>query len=83
MNKTYQSDEIFKNIEKILYCAEDQAEYGEGKLTPFYYNRQKGIKLFQGDSLEILKRVPDNCIEQWILNLLLIGILKSITSIKG
>jgi len=63
MDKTYQSDDIFKNIEKVLFCAEDPAQYGKGKLTLFYYNRQKGIKLFHGDSLVLLKRVPDNCID--------------------
>jgi site-specific DNA-methyltransferase (adenine-specific) len=37
--------------------------YGLEKLIPFYYNPEKEIKIFQGDTLSILKKVPDNCID--------------------
>ena len=63
MDRAYQRDDIFEDIEKVLFCAEDPAQYGEEKFTPFYYNRQKGIKLFHGDSLVLLKRVPEKCID--------------------
>jgi DNA modification methylase len=46
-----------------MFCAEQEAEYQQGKLVPFYYSPDKKIKLFQGDSLSILKKAPDNCID--------------------
>jgi site-specific DNA-methyltransferase (adenine-specific) len=35
----------------------------EPKLIPFYYNPEKKIKLFHGDALAILKKIPDDCID--------------------
>jgi DNA modification methylase len=58
----YQTTCIFSKIDK-MFCAEQEAEYQEGKLVPFYYSPDKKIKLFQGDSLSILKKAPDNCID--------------------
>lgn len=63
MGKTYQRDYLFRNINKILYCAEEQAQYGEEKITPFFYNSEKETKLFYGDALVLLKKFPDNCID--------------------
>lgn len=62
-NQSYSTKNIFKNINKILYCAEEQAQYDKEKITPFYYNSKKQIKLFHGDALSILKKIPDNCID--------------------
>lgn len=58
----YQIRGIFGKIDKLL-CAEQQVEYGQGKVVPFYYNSEKKIKLFQGDALLILKKIPDSCID--------------------
>lgn len=58
----YQIKDIFNKIDKLL-CAEQQAEYGQEKLIPFYYNPEKKIKVFQGDALFILKKIPDSCID--------------------
>jgi len=63
MGTVYRKGYIFRNIDKILYCAEDQEQYSDTKLNPFYYNPEKQIKLFHGDSLELLKKFPDNCID--------------------
>jgi len=64
MNNKSRKDYIFRNIDKkILYCAEDPKHYGETTLNPFYYNREKHIMLFHGDALELLKKIPDNCID--------------------
>lgn len=58
----YNVIEAFEKIEEIL-CAEQQAEYGKKKIIPFYYNPEKKIKLFHGDALSLLKKVPDSCID--------------------
>lgn len=58
----YESAFVFSKIDKI-FCAEQEAEYQQGRLVPFYYNPDKKIKLFQGDSLSILKKAPDACID--------------------
>lgn len=58
-----QRTDFFSKIDKI-FCAEQQSKYGiEEKLFPVYYNPEKRIKLFQGDSLLILKKIPDSCID--------------------
>ncbi len=51
MSKVYRRNFLFSNIDKIVYCAEEQVQYGEEKVTPFYYNTEKQVKLFYGDSL--------------------------------
>lgn len=54
---------IFENIEKLI-CAEEIAPYGKNqKITPFFYDPQKKVKLYNGDALELLKRIPDKCID--------------------
>lgn len=58
----YQKSDVFTTIEKMI-CSEESIKYETEKLSPFYYNNEKKIKLFQGDSLSILKKVPDNCID--------------------
>jgi len=63
MNKTYRKDYLFRNIGKILYCAENHEQYGDASPVPFYYNQKKGVKLFNGDALELLKKLPDKCID--------------------
>ena len=63
MGKVYCRNNIFENIDKIVYCAGEQAQYRQEKLALFYYNLQTGIKLINGDSLILLKRIPDNCID--------------------
>lgn len=52
---------FFHNFENIL-CKENESEYRQS-LTPFFYNAEKGVKLFYGDSLEIFKKIPDNCLD--------------------
>jgi len=58
----YQKKDIFSRIDKLL-CAEQQQGYEQEKLIPFYYNPEKKIKLFEGDALLILKKIPDSCID--------------------
>lgn len=58
----YKTTDVFSKIEQ-MFCAEQAAEYQRGKLVPFYHNPDKKIKLFHGDALLLLKRVPDNCID--------------------
>lgn len=54
---------IFENFEKLV-CAESLAPYGEKqKITPFFYDPHKKVKLYNGDALELLKRIPDKCID--------------------
>jgi site-specific DNA-methyltransferase (adenine-specific) len=49
-------------IDKISF-SQKQLEYGNQKPIAFYYNPKKKVKLFLGDALAILKKVPDNCID--------------------
>lgn len=58
----YKTSDIFATIEKMI-CSDQHAEYKTDKLIPFYYNQERKIKLFHGDSLSILKNVPDDCID--------------------
>lgn len=48
---------------KLVELGAEKFSASENKITPFFYNRAKQIKLFQGDALNILKKVPDNCID--------------------
>jgi site-specific DNA-methyltransferase (adenine-specific) len=52
----------FERIENML-CREQGAEYGKVKIIPFHYDPEKKIKLFHGDSLSILQKIPDSCID--------------------
>jgi len=61
MIKNYKN--VFKNIEKFVYCAEEQAHYDTQEEQLFYCNETKKIKLFCGDASSILKRFPDNSID--------------------
>lgn len=58
----YKISNVFGKIENIL-CAEQPVKYGQEKFAPFYYNSEKKIKLFQGDALSILHKIPDKCID--------------------
>jgi DNA modification methylase len=49
-------------LDKIS-SAQNHKTCKEQNPIPFYYNPEKKIKLFQGDALAILKKVPDNCID--------------------
>jgi len=63
MNRKYRKDCLFRNVNEIFYCVENQGKYDEEKFIPFYYNPQKQIKLFHEEALELLKKFPDNCID--------------------
>jgi site-specific DNA-methyltransferase (adenine-specific) len=58
----YKTNDVFSKKDK-MFCAEQEAEYQQRKIVPFYHNLDKKIKLFQGDSLSILKKAPDSCID--------------------
>ena len=58
----YNNSYVFNNLDKIL-CSEKKVGYVEKKLTPFYYNHEKRIKVFNDDSLHLLKKIPDSCID--------------------
>lgn len=48
--------DIFEDFENLV-CAESLAPYGEEqKITPFFYDPQKKIKLYNGDALKLLKK---------------------------
>jgi len=53
---------VFEQFEEYL-CAEGTTEYHSQKLQPFYFNPTRKTKLYCGDALNILKRVPDKCID--------------------
>ena len=53
---------VFEHFERYI-CAEVKAEYSSQKQQPFYFNPEKRTKIYCGDSLQILKRVPDKCID--------------------
>jgi predicted methyltransferase len=53
---------VFEHFESYL-CAEDAAVYHPQKLQPFHFNPERKTKLYCGDALSILKRVPDRCID--------------------
>lgn len=67
MNATYNS------ILLVLFCNGvymlintghlEYDDYNNDKLIPFYYNPDKKIKLFHEDSLQLLKKVPDCCVD--------------------
>ncbi len=58
---TYKAD-ILESIGNSI-CAEGAANnYGQ-KLDTFYFNPERKIKIYCGDALDILKRIPDNCID--------------------
>lgn len=63
MSKVYQRGYLFNNINNIICCNEARVRYKAEKINPFYFNQEKQIKLFQGNSLVILNRIPDNCID--------------------
>lgn len=46
-----------------IFCAETAEDYAHQKPTSFYYNRERKIKLYNGDCLSILKMAPDNCVD--------------------
>ncbi len=54
--------DIFNNIDNLL-LAESKSEYQTSSTQPFYYNSDRRIKLFNADSLYLLKKIPDNCID--------------------
>lgn len=51
-----------KNFETLI-SAEESTPYGKKKIEPFYYDPLKKIKLYNGDALELLKEIPDKCID--------------------
>lgn len=54
---------IFETFEKLI-CAEELFSYGEKqKITPFFYDHQKRVKLYNGDAIPLLKKIPDKCID--------------------
>ncbi|MBW1613554.1 MAG: site-specific DNA-methyltransferase [Deltaproteobacteria bacterium] len=58
----YKMSDVFSEIDK-MFCAEPPVKYETEKFTPFYYNPEKRIKLFNGDALHLLKKIPDRCID--------------------
>ncbi|MEW6619272.1 MAG: DNA methyltransferase [bacterium] len=58
----YKASDVFSDTDRI-FCAEQPAKYETRKLIPFYYNSEKKIKLFNGDALHLLKKIPDSCID--------------------
>lgn len=54
---------IFENFEKLI-CAEESISYGEDQITtPFFYNPKKKVKLYNGDALVLLKKIPDKSMD--------------------
>ena len=53
---------VFEHFENYL-CAENTSNYHPLKLQPFYFNPERKTKLYHGDALNILPRVPDKCID--------------------
>lgn len=53
---------MFREIDKMFYD-EESAKCGEEKPAPSYYNSEKGIKLFNGNALYLLKKIPSSSID--------------------
>ncbi len=54
--------DVFENFENYI-CAEDTNAYQPRRFQPFYFNPERKTKIYCGDSLRILKQVPDKCID--------------------
>lgn len=48
---------------ETLICAEESTTYDVRKIEPFFYDPLKKIKLYRGDALELLKKIPDKSID--------------------
>lgn len=48
---------------ETLICAEESTIYDVRKIEPFFYDPLKKIKLYRGDALELLKKIPDKSID--------------------
>jgi len=45
-------------------CSEDKASYGKKQtITPYFYDTEKKVVLYNGDALDLLKRIPDKYID--------------------
>jgi site-specific DNA-methyltransferase (adenine-specific) len=42
---------------------ETAAKYKPSLLEPYFYDKEHSVKLFLGDSIEILNQVPENCVD--------------------
>lgn len=58
----YRTATIFRDFDKFI-CREESTSYGNKRVEPFYYNSQKKVRLFHGDSLSLLKKIPSDCID--------------------
>lgn len=53
---------VFRDFDKFI-CKEQSASYENKKVEAFYCNSQKKVRLFHGDSLSLLKKIPSDCID--------------------
>lgn len=59
-------NEDMKNLIDInsFFCSEEKASYGKKQIiTPYFYDDEKKIVLYNGDALNLLKRIPDKYID--------------------
>ncbi|MFZ3103953.1 MAG: hypothetical protein WA096_04515 [Smithella sp.] len=57
----YKSD-ILEGLGNSI-CAESSTNNYSQKLKPFYFNPKRKTKIYCGDALDILKHIPDKCID--------------------
>lgn len=63
MNFRKKAISILENFDQLI-CAEETVSYGKKqKVTPFFYDHSKKVKLYHGDAIALLKRIPDKCID--------------------
>lgn len=54
--------DTYKYFETLL-CVEESTPYGKKKIEPFYHDPFRKIKIYNGDAIELLKEIPDKCID--------------------
>lgn len=51
------------NLFDFEACETEKAYGKDASIFPYFWNKKHAVKLFKGDCLEILKRVPSDCVD--------------------
>ncbi len=49
--------------EDVFFSMEGPEQYKIQTLSPYYFDPEHSVKLYLGDTIEILHKIPDNCID--------------------
>jgi site-specific DNA-methyltransferase (adenine-specific) len=67
MRKKMASKKVYNDYsiksDRVFFAREETAEYEVQSLSPYYFDPINSVKLYLGDSVEILRKVPSNCID--------------------